>query len=211
MDRYLAGRSLIGRSPIGRIARPLRIQALRRATVPLRAAAGTGAARAGRPAIGRPRASARGRRATRPLRSSIAFVWGRRRIRIALICVLASLPLGAGGFLALCHSPLVAVRHVQLSGVHGAEAPAIEAALVAAARHLSTLDVRTGALRAAVAPFRVVRELKAVPSFPHGLHIEVVEQLPVAALLVGGQRTAVACLLYTSPSPRDRTRSRMPS
>lgn len=119
-------------------------------------------------------------------------MWGRRRIRIALICVLASLPLGAGGFLALRHSPLVAVRHVQLSGVHGAEAPAIEAALVAAARHLSTLDVRTGALRAAVAPFRVVRELKAVPSFPHGLHIEVVEQLPVAALLVGGQRTAVA-------------------
>jgi cell division protein FtsQ len=192
MDRYLAGRSLIGRSPVGRIARPLRIRALRRARVPLPAAAGAGAGGAGRPATVPPRAFGRGRRAARALRASVAFVWGRRRARVALICVLASLPLLAGGWLALRHSSLVAVRHVHISGVHGAEAPAIEAALLAAARHESTLDVRAGALRAAVAPFRVVRELKAVPSFPHGLHIEVVEQLPVAALLAGGQRTAVA-------------------
>ena len=27
----------------------------------------------------------------------------------------------------------------------------------------------------------------------------------------GGQLTTTTCLLYTSPSPRDRTRSRMPS
>ena len=27
----------------------------------------------------------------------------------------------------------------------------------------------------------------------------------------GVERSVVACLLYTSPSPRDRTRSRMPS
>ena len=31
------------------------------------------------------------------------------------------------------------------------------------------------------------------------------------SLLVGFVATGVACLLYTSPSPRDRTRSRMPS
>jgi cell division septal protein FtsQ len=92
----------------------------------------------------------------------------------------------------LRHSPLVSVRHVQVTGVHGPEAAAIEAALVAAARHMSTLDVRPGTLRAAVAPFRVVREVHAVPSFPHGLHIRVIEQLPVAALTVGGIRTAVA-------------------
>ena len=57
---------------------------------------------------------------------------------------------------------------------------------------MSTLDVRPGALRAAVAPFRVVREVRAIPSFPHGLQIRVVEQLPVAALTVAGARTAVA-------------------
>ena len=34
----------------------------------------------------------------------------------------------------------------------------------------------------------------------------------VTAAVVGeGSRLALACLLYTSPSPRDRTRSRMPS
>jgi cell division protein FtsQ len=52
--------------------------------------------------------------------------------------------------------------------------------------------VQTGALLAAVAPLRVVREVRAVPHFPHGLRIEVVEQLPVAAVLAGGVRTAVA-------------------
>src|SRR5712691_6833679 len=57
---------------------------------------------------------------------------------------------------------------------------------------MSTLDVRPGTLRAAVAPFRVVREVRATASFPHGLRIHVIEQLPVAALTVGGSRTAVA-------------------
>ena len=33
----------------------------------------------------------------------------------------------------------------------------------------------------------------------------------VVALLASGVTLAVICLLYTSPSPRDRTRSRMPS
>ncbi len=51
---------------------------------------------------------------------------------------------------------------------------------------MSTLDVTPGALRAAVAPFPVVREVRATASFPHGLRITVVEQLPVAALRSGG-------------------------
>ena len=33
----------------------------------------------------------------------------------------------------------------------------------------------------------------------------------VAAIVVTGAGKAFCCLLYTSPSPRDRTRSRMPS
>jgi cell division protein FtsQ len=103
-----------------------------------------------------------------------------------------SLPLLGGGWLWLRHSSLVAVRHVRVSGVHGAEAHAIEAALTGAARRMSTLDVNARALRAAVAPFAVVREVHATASLPHGLSIHVVEQLPVAALLAGGSRTAVA-------------------
>ena len=46
---------------------------------------------------------------------------------------------------------------------------------------------------------------------------EVIEQLMIAifaqghCLLEGVPGLAKTCLLYTSPSPRDRTRSRMPS
>ncbi len=109
-----------------------------------------------------------------------------------LLSALIALPVLFGGWVLLRHSSFVAVQSVRVSGVHGPEAQAIDAALVAAARHMSTLDVSPGALRAAVAPFRVVREVRAVPHVPHGLSIEVVEQLPVAALQVGGARTAVA-------------------
>ncbi len=51
---------------------------------------------------------------------------------------------------------------------------------------MSTLDVNPAALRAAVASFPVVRAVHAIPSFPHGLRIEVTEQLPVAALTIAG-------------------------
>ncbi len=56
----------------------------------------------------------------------------------------------------------------------------------------STLDANTAALRAAVAPFPVVRAVSVKTSFPHGMSIAVREQLPVAALSEGGVRTAVA-------------------
>ena len=38
---------------------------------------------------------------------------------------------------------------------------------------------------------------------------EILEQLECGVMLVGSE--VKSCLLYTSPSPRDRTRSRMPS
>ncbi len=156
-----------------------------------RAAPGSGARgvrRARRP-VGLPRSLAGGAHIAG---APAAFVWRRRRLRIALLAALIALPLLGCGWLWLRQSPFVAVQQVQISGVHGPEAAAVQAALTDAARGMSTLDVRTGALLAAVAPLRVVREVKAVPRFPHGLRIDVVEQLPVAALVVGGVRTAVA-------------------
>jgi cell division protein FtsQ len=116
----------------------------------------------------------------------------RRRLRIAFLTMLATLPLLAGGWLLLRNSSLVSVEHVRVSGLHGPEARAIETALTGAANHMSTLDVHAGTLRAAVASFPVVRTIRTIPSFPHGLRIEVTEQLPVAALTIGGTRTAVA-------------------
>src|SRR5665213_1684390 len=125
-------------------------------------------------------------------RSSFQVISRHRRLRIGLLAVLVALPLLAGGWLLLRKSSFVAVEQVRVSGLHGPEARAIDAALSGAATHMSTLDVQTGALRAAVASFPVVRAVHAIPSFPHGLRIEVVEQLPVAALTIGGARTAVA-------------------
>jgi cell division protein FtsQ len=126
------------------------------------------------------------------VRACVSLAWRHRRVRRTLLAVLAALPLLAGGWLWLRDSSLVAVQRVEVSGVHGAEAHALTAALVAAAQHMSTLDVNSGALRSAAAPFAVVREVRAVASFPHRLLIQVVEQLPVAALSTGGVRTAVA-------------------
>ncbi len=125
-------------------------------------------------------------------RSSFQRISNHRRLRISLVALLIALPLLAGGWLLLRKSSFVAVEHVRVSGVHGADASAIEAALAGAGQHMSTLDLHPGALRAAVASFPVVRSIRAIPSFPHGLHIDVVEQLPVAAVTVGGERTAVA-------------------
>lgn len=128
-------------------------------------------------------------------RAGIAAVWARRRLRVVLLTMLVALPLLGGGWLWLRHSSLVAVEHVQvrgLSAAHGGQAGAIEAALDGAARGMSTLDVKAGALRAAVASYPIVRSVRARASLPHGLRIDVVEQPPVAALSVDGLRTAVA-------------------
>jgi cell division protein FtsQ len=84
------------------------------------------------------------------------------------------------------------VRHVRVTGAHGSDGRAIDAALSSAAHGMTTLEVHPAALRAAVASFPVVRELKVSTSFPHGLSIRVVEQPAVAVLTVAGTKTAVA-------------------
>jgi cell division protein FtsQ len=127
-------------------------------------------------------------RLPRPLTLALPRGASARRLGVAL----AALALLGGSWLWLRDSPLVAVQRVQIAGVQGPDAAVIDAALRTAARRQSTLDVNVGALRVAVAPFRVVRGLSVRTSFPHGLRIRVVEQLPVAALTVGDVRTAVA-------------------
>jgi cell division protein FtsQ len=189
MERSLAGSSPLTRSPrlrprgSGRgrgsargssVRGPIRLRHRPRLPAPLAAAAAS---------VGT---------AARRVRALLARVWRRRAGRIALVAVVVAVPLLGGGYVWLRNSSLVAVRHVRISGLHGPEAAAIESALVGAAHGMTTLHVRTGVLRAAVAAFPVVREVHASASFPHGLHITVVEQPPVAALVAGGARTAVA-------------------
>jgi cell division protein FtsQ len=113
------------------------------------------------------------------------------RVRLLVAAVLALVLLG-GLWLWVRDSPLVAVQRVSITGVSGPNADQIRAVLTRAARNMTTLDVRTGQLRTAVAPYPVVDDIKVSTEFPHGLRIRVVEQLPVGALEAGGRTIAAA-------------------
>ncbi len=118
-------------------------------------------------------------------------VLGRRHPRwvAALAAVLAVLGVA---YLVVRESSLSAVRRVEVRGVSGMDAGAIESALVAAGQRQSTLGVNVGALRAAVAPYHLVSALHVSASFPHTLRITVDEQLPVATLRAASQTVVVA-------------------
>lgn len=111
--------------------------------------------------------------------------------RVALLA-LVPLPLLGGGWLWLRDSSLVAVQQVRVSGASGPEGAQIRAALRSAARTMTTMDLNAGVLRAAVARYPVVADVRARTSFPHGVAIEVLERPPVAVLQGAGERTAVA-------------------
>jgi cell division protein FtsQ len=183
MDRLLASRTAAGR-----LDRSLA------SGLPLRAGIRRGSRRTARP-LRWPRSPLPGLLTGRaaPLTRALCAFWRRRRrLRIAVLVLVPLTVLLSGGWLWLRHSSLAAVRNVRITGLHGPQAGAIEAALDSAAHRMSTLDVRLAPLRAAVAPFAVVREVRARASFPHGLQIRVIEQAPVAALAAAGARTAVA-------------------
>jgi cell division protein FtsQ len=120
----------------------------------------------------------------------------RRRARKRLVRAAVALPLVAalagGGWVWLRDSSLVAVRQVTVTGQSGPDARPIRAALTAAARTMTTLDVNRGELLTAVAPYPVVRDVLVSTRFPHGMRIRVVEQIPVGAVVVAGRATTVA-------------------
>ncbi|MHB1810639.1 MAG: cell division protein FtsQ/DivIB [Solirubrobacteraceae bacterium] len=109
-----------------------------------------------------------------------------------LVGAVAIVALLAGGLLWFRTSSFVSVTRVELSGVSGADAQQIEAALTAAARRQSTMSASAAALEAAVARYRVVRAVAISTSFPHTMRIDVLEQLPVARLTDKQTTTAVA-------------------
>jgi cell division protein FtsQ len=115
----------------------------------------------------------------------------RTRVLIAAVVVGVVALLG-GGWLWLQDSSLVAVRRVQVTGLGGTDGQQIRTALVTAARGMTTLDVRLGALRAAVSPYPIVKDLHVSTQFPHGMRIEVVEQVPVAVVTLGSRPVPVA-------------------
>lgn len=110
---------------------------------------------------------------------------------IALIALLTLAALGAG-WMWLRDSSLVRADDVRISGLTGPDSPRIRALLRDAASDMTTLHVRADQLRDAVAPFPVVKDIRVSADFPHTLRIEVVEHDPVAAVVIGGRRVAVA-------------------
>ena len=109
-----------------------------------------------------------------------------------LIAIVAVLAILAGAYLWVRQSSLVAVRSVTIVGVSGPDATQIRASLRTAAHGMSTLDVQTGRLHTAVAAYPVVRRVHVSADFPHGLRIDVSEQVPVAVIAAGGRRTVVS-------------------
>ncbi len=110
----------------------------------------------------------------------------------ALIAFVALLLLAGGAYLWLRDSSLVSVQRVRITGVHGPDAGRIRAALRTVARSMTTLDVKLGQLRTAVAPYPVVQRLDASTQFPHAMTIHVTEQVPLATVLAGGRRIPVS-------------------
>jgi cell division protein FtsQ len=127
-----------------------------------------------------------------------------RRPPLRAVCAFAAVLAVLGGlWVWLRDSQLVAVRKVTVTGVSGPDAPRVRDALEAAAQDMTTLHVRHGELRTAVDPFPAVLAVRTDADFPHGLRIEVRERNPVAAVVAGEQRVAVAAdgtLMRTTPS-----------
>lgn len=112
----------------------------------------------------------------------------RRTLGIGLGVLAVLVPFGFW----LRDSPLVAVKHVEITGVSGDDASAIRAAITDAADGMSTLHVRADRLRAAVSQFPVVQGIDVQRDFPHTLRVAVHQHVPVGALAFGSRRIPVA-------------------
>jgi cell division protein FtsQ len=120
-----------------------------------------------------------------------------------LAAAAATLLLLGGAWLWLRDSSLVRVEHVTVTGVSGPQAASITDALQTAALDMTTLHVREGALRTAVAPYPIVEGVSASTGLLHSLHIRVRTYDAVGAIVSGGARVAVASngtLLRGSPT-----------
>jgi cell division protein FtsQ len=114
----------------------------------------------------------------------------RPRVRtLLLVAVLATL-LGAGWFW-LRDSSLVGVKDVTVTGIVGGQSAEITDALEEAAGSMTTLHVREEALRAAVEPFSIVKDIEVSTDFPNAMRIHVISNVAVGAVEMGGRAIPV--------------------
>lgn len=108
-----------------------------------------------------------------------------------LLAAGAVLVLLLAGWFWLRDSSLVSVRTVEVTGIDGPQGAKVRAALEEAARSMSTLHVRQGALDTAAEPFSIVKRIEVSTDFPHTMRIHVVTNVAVGAVVVDGRRIAV--------------------
>lgn len=109
---------------------------------------------------------------------------------VACVCALALV--GLGGWMALRDSGLFAVEHVTVDGLSADASPALRADLAAAARAQTTTDFSVIAVRAAVARYTLVADVRAQTHIPHGVTLIVTERHAVARLDVDGHSIPIA-------------------
>jgi cell division protein FtsQ len=122
---------------------------------------------------------------------------------VAAIIVGVLIVLGCG-WLWFRDSSFVTIQRVRVSGLSGPDVGQIRAALVNSAETMTTLDVNMGALNHAVEAYPFVRALNVNTNFPHGLVIEVQEEIPVAIGSLDGRTLG---LTGSGTLLRDLTRS----
>lgn len=123
------------------------------------------------------------RRRSRARRSPL----GGTALRRLAVAGLAVAVIGAL-YLVVRESSVVRVRDVYVTGVAAAHEAEVHAALRRAAADMTTLHVREDELRAAIAPYAAVADLRVDARLPDKLAIEVVERRPAAMVVAGGQR-----------------------
>jgi len=125
----------------------------------------------------RPRAKATGR----------GVVVRRRLLAVAVILLV----LYGGYMLWFRDLSWFAIHDVTVKGATTNERE-IRSAVEQVAGDMTTLHIKDGQLRDAVAHFPTVASVGASTSFPHGLEVTVTERLPVAFIRASGQETAVS-------------------
>jgi cell division protein FtsQ len=111
-----------------------------------------------------------------------------RWIILALIVV----ALLAGLWMWVKDSALVSVDKVTVTGLSGATSKAIDNAVTGAAQSMTTLDFDPAVVKAAVAPYPIVKSVEVRTHFPHGVDVIVHQHVPVATILLAGRDVPVA-------------------
>jgi cell division protein FtsQ len=138
----------------------------------------------------RPAPRTRARRRSRPGGAVL-----RRRLLAAVLLIVV---LYAGYMSWFRNLSWFAIHDVTVDGATTSERQ-IESAIERVSGDMTTLHIKDGELRDAVAGFPTVASVQATTSFPHTLHVTITERLPVAFVRVGGGETAVSGDGYLLP------------